>query len=47
MGKSMKNFILDEVEKYNKSIMDDIKKESRFRAAEEYHQNYLIKNPGK
>ena len=40
------NFIKAEAEKYNKPIVVDIKKESRFWDAEEYHQNYLIKNPG-
>ena len=39
------NFIKAEAEKYNKPIVVDIKKESRFWNAEEYHQNYLIKNP--
>lgn len=29
-----------------KPIVVDVKKESRFWDAEEYHQNYLIKNPG-
>ena len=39
------HFIMDEAEKYNKPIVVDIKKESKFWEAEEYHQNYLIKNP--
>ena len=42
----IKKFILDKAEKYSRPIVVDIKKEGRFWDAEEYHQNYLIKNPG-
>ena len=38
-------FILAEAGKYSRPIVVDVKKESRFWDAEEYHQNYLIKNP--
>ena len=39
-------FILSKAKDYKKPIVVDVKKESRFWDAEEYHQNYLIKNPG-
>ena len=43
--KTAERFILAEAGKYSRPIVVDIKKESRFWDAEEYHQNYLIKNP--
>ena len=39
-------FIQNKAKDYSRPIVVDIKKESKFWNAEEYHQNYLIKNPG-
>ena len=42
----IEKFIGNEAKKYSGTIVVDVKQESRFWDAEEYHQDYLIKNPG-
>lgn len=41
----IKNFIADEQKKYSEKIMTEVRLLENFYLAEEYHQDYLIKNP--
>lgn len=43
--KIIKEFIKNKNSDYSEPIVVDIKEEGKFWEAEEYHQNYLIKNP--
>ena len=42
----IEKFIENKKSEYSNPIVVDVKEEKRFWNAEEYHQNYLIKNPG-
>ena len=44
--KIIEKFIENKKSDYSNPIVVDVKEEERFWNAEEYHQNYLIKNPG-
>ncbi|MGL4403528.1 MAG: peptide-methionine (S)-S-oxide reductase MsrA [Fusobacteriaceae bacterium] len=43
---SIKAFILDEQKKYREKIVTEVGLLGNFYLAEDYHQDYLIKNPG-
>lgn len=43
--KIIENFIKNKSNDYSEPIVVDVKEEEKFWDAEEYHQNYLIKNP--
>ena len=42
----IEKFIENKKSEYSNPIVVDVKEEKKFWNAEEYHQNYLIKNPG-
>ena len=44
-GEKYKKFINKKKSEYSNPIVVEIKEERKFWTAEEYHQNYLIKNP--